>query len=244
MDRISNPQHPDLACQLPANVYYRVVHDLRGHLPPPEIDTPEEKSPPRQCRHRQGRRPAAGHRSRSRPRPPGRQCQHLRRRLPPPRPPVPRRPENLPAIHRSICRRSAGSRTPMPLTSAGTPGPRISRSATWHRRWTARRSPRLPRPSRRRQPHHPHRRNRRSRSLTPRPRPIFYARLYPRRAAESRRLGGLPSPHSYGPPEAPVLRQLLHGQSPTLAASMKNVNSHPGLTRQGPVSLNMIVRRT
>src|SRR5690348_7029984 len=37
-------QPPDLTLQLPRDVYHLVVHTLRGLLPPPETDTPEEEA--------------------------------------------------------------------------------------------------------------------------------------------------------------------------------------------------------
>ena len=37
-------QPPDLALQLPRDIYYLVVYTLRGMLPPPETDTPEAEA--------------------------------------------------------------------------------------------------------------------------------------------------------------------------------------------------------
>jgi hypothetical protein len=36
------PEPPDLTLQLPRAVYYQVIHTLRGSLPPPVSDTPED----------------------------------------------------------------------------------------------------------------------------------------------------------------------------------------------------------
>ena len=42
MDPLSHPEPPDLALLLPRDAYYQLVHSLRGLLPPPVTDTPED----------------------------------------------------------------------------------------------------------------------------------------------------------------------------------------------------------
>jgi hypothetical protein len=42
MDPYPEPEQPDLTLQLPRAVYYQVIHTLRGSLPPPVSDTPED----------------------------------------------------------------------------------------------------------------------------------------------------------------------------------------------------------
>jgi hypothetical protein len=128
MDTIPTPQPSDLARQLPADVNYRIVHDLRGHLPPPEIDTPEGIA----------------------------------------------RRDNA-----AIARVAAL----LPVTAAEAELARQAVSAGIYAADCLR-----------------------------------LAILHPRRAAEIRRLGGLPSPCTYGPPEEPLLSHLVHGRTATLLA--------------------------
>jgi hypothetical protein len=44
MDPLSHPEPPDLALLLPRDAYYQLVHSLRGLLPPPVTDTPEDEA--------------------------------------------------------------------------------------------------------------------------------------------------------------------------------------------------------
>ena len=43
MDPLTHPEPPDLALLLPRDAYYQLVHSLRGLLPPPVTDTPEDE---------------------------------------------------------------------------------------------------------------------------------------------------------------------------------------------------------
>ena len=44
MDPLTHPEPPDLALLLPRDAYYQLVHSLRGLLPPPVTDTPEDEA--------------------------------------------------------------------------------------------------------------------------------------------------------------------------------------------------------
>jgi hypothetical protein len=234
MEHIPTPQPSDLARQLPADVYYRIVHDLRGHLPPPEIDTPEEIArrdnaaiarvaallPVTAAEAELARqavsagiyaadclRLARQHSNdpeiflRSNAQSASQQRQAMRavtllQRMQAER----RRQEadaavagqNAWAEHIALSYMAAALDRP-PLTAPATPEP-----------------PALAEPQAPAEPAEP--------QADPAAEADFYARLHPRRVAEIRRLGGLPSPCSYGPPEEPLLSHLVHGRTETLLA--------------------------
>lgn len=234
MEHIPNPQHPDLALQLPADVYYRVAQDLRGHLPLPEIDTPEEFArrdnapiarvaallPVNAAEADLARQAVSAsayaadclllalqHRndpkiylqctaqSASQQRQSMRavtllQRMQAERRRQDANPTV--AGENAWSEHIALSLMAAALDRP-PLSPPETPEPSPPAS--------------LPAPA---EPAEP--------QTDPVAEADFYVKLYPRRAAEIRRLGGLPSPCTYGAPEQPLLRQLVHGHTPTLLA--------------------------
>jgi hypothetical protein len=261
MEHIPNPQHPDLARQLPADVYYRVVHDLRAHLPPPEPDTPDEVArrdnaaiakvaallPVTAAEADLARqavsastyaadclRLARQHRNDPKPylqsvaQSASQQRQSMRaltllQRMQAER----RRQDADDAIagknswieHIALDYMARALDRPPPRPPA-TPEPSPSPSPP----------PATPEPSPPASPPTP------ADQAEPQPDPVteadFYAKLHPRRVAEIRRLGGLPSPCTFGPPDEPLLRQLIHGQTPTLLA----LDAEYGITPASPLA--------
>jgi transposase len=260
MEHIANPQHPDLARQLPADVYYRVVHDLLGHLPPPEPNTPEEIArrdnaaiakvaallPVNAAEADLARQVVSASTY-------GADCLRLAREF-----------RNDPKTYlQSTAQSASQQRQSMRALTL------LQRMQAERRRqdadaaladqnvWTEHialsymaaaldrpplRPPTTPQPSPPASPPAP------AEPPEPQTDPVadpvaeadFYARLHPRRAAEIRHLGGLPSPCTYGPPEAPILRQLVHGQTPTLLALHAEFATAPAshLTRPNPAEHN------
>jgi transposase len=230
VEHIPNPQHPDLALQLPADVYYRVVHDLRAHLPPPEIDTPEEIArrdnaaiakvaallPVNAAEADLARQAVSASTYAA-------DCLRLACQC-----------RNDPKIYLQSTAQSASQQrqsmralTLLQRMQAERRRQEADAAVAGQNAWTEHialsymaaaldrpplRPPATPEPP----PPAP------AEPAEPQPDPVaeadFYARLHPRRAAEIRRLGGLPSPCTYGPPEEPLLRQLVHGRTPTLLA--------------------------
>jgi hypothetical protein len=234
MDHIPNPQQPDLALQLPADVYYRVVHDLRAHLPPPEIDTPEEIArrdnaaiakvaallPVTAAEADLARQAVSASTYAA-------DCLRLARQYrDDPKPYLQSLAQSASQQRQSMRaltllqrmqaeRRRQDADAALAGTNAWTEHIALSYMAAALDRPPLR-PPATPEPSPPSSPPTP------AEPAEPQADPVaeadFYARLHPRRTAEIRRLGGLPSPCIYGPPEEPVLRQLVHGRSPTLLA--------------------------
>ena len=256
MEHIPNPQHPDLALQLPADVYYRVVHDLRAHLPPPEPDTPEEVArrdnaaiakvaallPVTAAEADLARQAVSASTYAA-------DCLRLaRQHRNDPKP-------YLQSVAQSASQQRQSMRALTLLQRMQAERRRqdaddaIAGKNSWIEHialdYMARAldrppltPPATPEPSPPASPPTP------AEPAEPQPDPVaeadFYAKLHPRRAAEIRRLGGLPSPCTFGPPDEPLLRQLIHGQTPTLLALDAEFGITPAshLARPNPAKHN------
>ena len=254
MDPIPNPRHPDLAAQLPADVYYRVIHDLRGHLPTPEPDTPEEIArrdnaaiakvaallPVNAVEADLARQVVSASAYAA-------DCLCLARRH-----------RNDSKVYLQCTAQSASQQrqamralTLLQRIQAERRRQEADPALTNQNAWTEHialgylaqaldRPPPVPM-AKPEPPPTPAPANEDEPTPDPMAEADFYAKVYPQRAAEIRRLGRLPDPCTFGPPDDPVLHQLIHGQPPCWR-STPSWPSSPRLTRREAVPPRMVLR--